>query len=198
MAIRFYLIPIEIVDGNKRGPKYLKWRFTENVAPLDVLWSGMDFGLEPVMLVQADVTPAQHTTLSGNADVISIPANIDNNITAGALSAVKAALETLNVPAGWVTTGFTYRQVLRMVAGLFQFAQRHHGAHSERLFSGGFNMDTQFSALPLAVRQRLIATADSLNYDTSGLSGSNTIRQILKNVADQWGSKPIIIGGIEI
>lgn len=198
MTIRYYLIPIEIVDSDKRGPKYLNWRFTENPAPLNVPWSMMDFGLEPVMLIRADVTGGQHTTLSANADVISIPTNIDANITAGALSAVKAALETLNIPAGWVTTSFTYRQVLRMVCGLFQFAQRHHGVHLERLFSGGFDLDTQFSALPLAVRQRLIATADSLEYDTSGLSGSNTIRQILKNVADQWGSKPVIIGGVEL
>lgn len=197
MTIRYYLIPLEIVD-DRRGPKYLKWHFTENPTPLDVVWSGMDFGLEPVMLIRADVTGAQHTTLSANADVISIPTNIDANITAGALPAVKAALETLNIPAGWVTTSFTYRQVLRIVAGLFQFAQRHHGVHLERLFSGGFDLDTQFSALPLAVRQRLIATASTLEYDTSGLSGSNTIRQILKNVADQWGSKPIFIGGVEL
>jgi hypothetical protein len=195
MTIRYYLVPIETV-GEARGPKYLRWRFTENPTPLGVTWSGMDFGLEPAMLVRADVTGGQHTTLSANADVVSIPTNIDANITADALPTVKAALETLNIPADWVTTAFTYRQVLRMVAGLFQFAQRHHGIHFERLFS--FNMDTQFSSLPLPVRQRLIATANSLNYDISGLSGSNTIRQILKDVADQWGDKPIILGGVEI
>jgi len=198
MAIRFYLVPIETVDGNKRGPKYLLWRFTESIAPLDVRWSGMDYGLEPVILVWADVDAVQHTTLSTNVDVISIPANIDATITAGVLPAVKSALEALNVPAGWVTTGHTYRQVLRIVAGLFQFAQRHHGVHLERLFSGGFDLNTQFNTLPLAVRQRLVATANSLNYDTLDLSGSSTIRQILKNLADQWGSKPIVMGGIEL
>lgn len=195
MAIRFYILPIETID-NGRGPKYLKWRLAP--AGLNVRWAAMDFGLEPVMLVWADVTGGQHTALSANADVISIPANIDNNITAGALNNVKAALEGLNIPAGWVTTGHTYRQVLRIVAGLFQFAQRFHGLHGERLFGGGFTMETQFQDLPQAVRTKLIAAAESHDYDTSALSGASTVRQILKFLADQWDSEEIVMGGVVI
>ena len=195
MAIQFYLLPIEQVNF-ARGPKYLKWRFSPT--GLDVRWSAMDFGLEPVMLVWADVTNPQHTALSANTDVVSLPANIDNAISAGALNSVKAALEGLNIPAGWVTTGHTYRQVLRIVAGLFQFAQRFHGLHGERLFGGSFTMETQFRDLPQAVRTKLTQAAESHDYDTSALSGTSTVRQILKFLADQWDGEVIVMGGLEI
>jgi len=198
MAVRFYLMPT-IDDGFGRlSPKYISTLY--NPAGGDVLKvrAGlMRYGFnEEVYLAAADVTTPQHNALVAHADVTTVPANIDGNISAGALQAVKDALEVLRIPGNWVTTGHTYRQVLRTVAGLFQFSKRHFALHNKILIPTANNMDHVWSDLPLAVRQELQATADALGYDYSGVTGSTPLRTILKSLADQWGSQPFDMGGV--
>ena len=200
--IRFYILPIESVvlgDGNiARGPKYFQWQFDPDPPALVAAkWSLMDYGLIDAALVVADVTQVQHDTLLLNSDVTSPPENIDQNIAAGAIPAVQSALEALRIPADWVTTAFTYRQILRMIAGLFQFAQRHHGMHNEQLIDSQAQLDLRWNQIPLARRGRIQATADSLGYDYSAVQPTWLVRRILKHLGDQWGSKPFIIGGYE-
>jgi hypothetical protein len=192
MALRYYIAPLIGTGASRddaRRPAY--------IADLGVQWGGLDFGLEPFMLVVADVTPAQHATISGNSDVISLPQNIDNQIAAS-LTAVQTALESINVPADWVTSGMTYRQIMRLVSAMFLFTQRLHGVASLRIFTGGVTLSTRFNQLPAGVRQNLLDAANSMSFDTSSLSGTSTIRQILKTMADQWGSQPINVGGFAL
>jgi hypothetical protein len=194
MAVRFYLLPLEQI-GNGRGPKYLTWR---NHSGLDARWAVMSYGLIGTALVMADVTSQQHNTLIANSDVTAIPQNIDANITTGALSAVRSALEGLRIPGNWATTANTYRELLRMVGGLFQFAQRHHGLHNQIIIPENINLDMTWGDIPLTWRQNLQTTADSFGYDYSQVTGSTPVRAILKSLADQWGNQPLYIGGVEL
>ena len=200
--IRFYLLPIESVvleDGNiARGPKYFQWRLDPDPPGLAVKWGMMDYGLIDAALLVAEVTQEQHDTLLLNSDVTSPPENIDQNITSGAIPGVQAALETLRIPADWVTTAFTYRQILRMIAGLFQFAQRHHALHNEQLIDSQAQLDLRWNQIPIARRNRILATADSLNYDYSAVQNTWLIRRILKHLADQWGVTLFHIGGFDL
>ena len=200
--IRCYLLPIESVvleDGNiARGPKYFQWRLDPDPPGLAVKWGMMDYGLIDAALLVAEVTQEQHDTLLLNSDVTSPPENIDQNIASGAIPAVQAALETLRIPADWVTTAFTYRQILRMVAGLFQFAQRHHALHNEQLIDSQAQLDLRWNQIPIARRNRILATADSLNYDYSAVQNTWLIRRILKHLSDQWGVTVFHIGGFDL
>jgi len=195
MTVRFYLVPVE-QSGNARGPKYFKWRFSPD--GLDVRWGAFDYGLIPTMLIAADVTAGQHDTLAAQSDVTAIPADIDSTVPAQALPAVQNALEDLRIPGGWVTTNHTYREIIRTVGGLFQFAQRHHGLHNKIIMPENVTLSQTWGDLPLQARQEVRATADSLNYDYSDVTASTTIRQILKSLADQWGDQPLLLGGFEI
>lgn len=192
MTWRIYIVPVVGVGtrDDKRRAKYFSGS--------GISFGAMDYGLDPVMIVAADVTPEQHTTIAANADVLSAPEDIDATMTAGAVNAAQTFLELLNIPAEWINTSLTYRQTLRVVAGMFQFAQRWHGLGGGRIFASGVALTTRFDQLPLEARNRLVATAQSFNWDTSVLSGTNTLRQILKFVADQWGSAPFIIGGLTL
>jgi hypothetical protein len=159
----------------------------------------MDYGLMPTALLWADVTPAQQTQAEGLSDVITIPENIDQAVgTANALSQVQAALEALHIPGGWITTAHTYREIMRKVAGLFQFSQRYHGRHAAALIRAGYDLSSLISDLPTNVRLSLNDTAQSLGYDTNPIAGSWTVRQALRYLADQWGDAPLFIGGIEL
>lgn len=200
--IRYYILPIERdVSGMARGPKYLPWRFDPDPPALvDVRRFGlMDYGLVDACLICApDISQAQHEALVAEVDVVAAPENIDQHIGAPAISIIQNVLEALRIPAGWVDTTYTYRQLLRMVAGLFQFAQRHHGLHKEQLIDNQSQLDLRWNQVPLDRRQRIQATADSLGYDYSAVTNQWLIRRILKHLADQWGDRTFIIAGVEL
>ena len=192
MANRFYIVPrigTGIVDDEFK-PKYFS-------ALTGVSWSAMPFGKEPFHLVVSNLTPAQHTTLVENSDVVAIPENIEAQVGTNRVAVVNA-LEVFNIPAGWVTTAMTYRFILKIVCAIFQFAQRLHGHANLRIYESGITMSTQFRNLPENMRTSLLGAAQSMNFDTSSLSGTFTIRQILKAMADQWGTRAIHIGGFTL
>lgn len=195
MAWHLYVVP-GIGDGSKtdaRRPKYIA------DADPPVSFNALGYGFQPVYMVAADVSDPQDATLSGLADVRKVPDNLDSNPSAAGVTVVANFLETLNVPAGWVTTALTWRQITRTVAGLFLFAQRLRSfLGNVRLVEAGVTLDTRFNQLPQATRQALTATAESFGYDTSSLGGTSTVRQILKVMADQWAAKPIHLGGITL
>jgi len=192
MAIRYLLMPLSVVNG-RRGPKYLKWR--DNPDGLDVQWNIFDFGLLAQCVAACDVTVAQFNGLTANADVFGVPANIDGNVTAQALPTVQAALETVRIPADWVQAGSTsYRELLRVICGLAQFAQRHHAMHGQYIIPDEINLNQTWGDLPDAWRANLRATADSFRYDYSQVSAGTTIRVILRSLAQQWGDTPFYFG----
>lgn len=194
MTTQFYLVPVHTVNDTNRGPSYLKWRL--NPAGLDVPWSAKDYGLIDTMLVAADVTTDQHNTLTANADVTAIPANIDQPISQAALPTVKNHLEALHIPAKWVTTAHTYRDVLRLTAHLFMLAQRLHGLYGQKIIRAGYNLNTPIGDLPATVRQQLVATAHSFGWDTSAIQLSWQLRQALRYLATQWKDAPVIFGNL--
>jgi len=196
MAQRFYLIPIETI-GTTRLPKYLRHGRLRPDGIAALPWSMKDFGNEDVGLVCAEITDEQHTSLSSNIDVVSIPANLDNSVSAIALNVVRDALEGLHIPGNWVTTSHTYRQVTRTVALFFDFMQRVQGLTTERLFSGRA-LSATWGSLPAGVKQVLRDAATAGGLDYSFVTSSTTIREILLNFAGQWGSKTILIGGVEL
>ena len=198
--IRYYITRIIVVDYagdntiyHARVPKYFKSEY--NTDGLAVKWSMMDYGLVHACLVVADVTQQQHNGLVSNSDLVSPPENIDQEISnQGALSKVKNVLETLNLPADWVQTTTTYRDVLRKVCGLFQFAQRYHGMHREALVDGEFPLDLTWGQINSARQAKILATAIDMGYASQEPPDTWEVRRILKYLADQWGDKPIPIG----
>lgn len=201
MAIRIYIMPIEsatVGGGVYRGPKYFRSR--NRLAPdaelQSVSYGAMPFGHEPSCMVAADVTDEQHTILSGKVDVLSIPANLDNNLTAGAVTAAQDFLETVKIPANWITTDYTYRQVLRMVGGMCQYMQAVKGRTTRWLNTVSLN-DT-FASLPANVRTAMQEAAVQLNMDTSSLTGQSTVRQILRTFGEQWGFRALKLGMVSL
>lgn len=184
--------------GNARGPKYLKWRF--NPTGLDVPWGIMDYGLMPVCIAWANVTPAQNTTLLANNDVRLglLNSNLDNTITAQQVQAVRDGLEFLDIPGQWVDVTDTWRVVLRTTCGLFQYAQRLHGKFNVKIVPDGYTLNTTWAQIPAQGKQFLLDTALELGIDTSGATAQTTLRQIYKAFADAWGDKPLMINGVTL
>lgn len=205
--IRYYILPIEmgidpetLLPVNARGPKYFRWKYDPDPPALldGVAWAMMDYGLINAALLMADVTQEQHEALVAEADVASPPQNIDQTISEIAIPQVQNVLEALRIPADWVNTTYTYRQILRMLAGLFLFAQRYHAMHGEVLIDNQAALGLRWNQIPVARRQRVTATADELGYSYGEVQNTWLIRRILFHLAQQWGATPIYIGGVEL
>lgn len=196
--IRFYVLPIAIDPVMGRHPKYVSMNDGADGWLVLTRWGMFDYGLIDAALLCANVTQEQHEILAAEPDVAAVPENIDGNISEVALPKVVSVLEALRVPAGWVDTTYTYRQILRMFGGLCQFAQRHNGLHGERLIDSQAQLDLRWNQIPADRQQRIIATADSFGYDYSEITNQWLIRQILKHLADQWGDTPLYIAGQEL
>lgn len=179
MAVRFYLMPkVATVGGSITTNK------PAHLAELGNLWSGMDFGQEPVYLIRADVTPAQHTALTAFSDVIAFPADLTTTLGgAAAVTAAKTKLEALKIPADWVTTTTTTRELLRAVARFIAVNQRLDGLSRKSVFEGAITPETTVAQLTAAQRTALAGALVSFGLDTSAVAGVTTLRQILKTAA---------------
>lgn len=191
MAHRLYLTPLS-GSGTKLDPRRPK--YAADAESRDIPWAMMDFGAEPLCLFSADIPDDLHAQFAAQPDVLALPLNLDQAIGAQ-LTTVQNALESRNIPAQWILDTHTYRQVIRIVAQLCQFLQRLNGLTASRLFKSGITLDTRFNQLSVTMRQLLVDAATSFNYNTSSLSGTSTLRNILKTMADQWSQIEMFIGG---
>jgi hypothetical protein len=159
------------------------------------LMDAIDYGLEDVFVVACDLDQTNHQTLAGQADVLAIPSPITNLITAGALPTVQAKLEAGNIPAHYVTTAFTYQQVMATSLRIVTIMQRFRGLFGQ-LFTGGVTLDTTIGALPTNARQALAQAAQELGADTSGITGATLIREALVDVGNQTYPDGLSFGGV--
>lgn len=191
MPFRMYFVPVvgAGVKGNARRPKY----FADGTFTPNPQFDWMDYGLEPAGCVGADLTPAQDTQVAAAADVNAVPFDLDSNPSPAGVTAAQNYLESINVPAGWVNTGLTWREIVKNVLNMFAFVQRYTGEYSVQnpgqavphIFTGGRTLATQWSALPVAMQNAMLSAATSLKIDTTGLSGTTTLRTIFKSMSDQ-------------
>lgn len=194
MAFRLYIVPI-VGTGTKsdpRAPKYL----LDGTLTAGVAFSAVDYGIEPWVVLGADLSGADDTALTGKADVMALPFDLTPTLTAGQVTTVQNKLEAINVPAGWVSTSLTWTQVVRVVLGMFSFMQRFTAIQSNvSIFGSGVTLETTIGALSQNTRDNLSLAATSLGLSTSAITGTTTIRQALKILADQFGNRPYVIGG---
>jgi len=202
MTWRIYIVPITHIDlGPGRefaAPKYFFGRLIAGLAGLEgVSWAWERYVWEDHGIVAADVTDPQHALVSAQADVIAIP-DLDSTIAnATARNRVRNYLEAGNIPGTWVNTGMAYRAVVRTVLNVFRFHGRYV-SKGGRISTAGFSLATTWSQIPAAAQDRVRATADEFGLDYSAVTGTTTLRQLLKSMADQFGSIEYQIGGMVI
>lgn len=189
MAASYYLVPVA-GTGTREDP-----RTVTHGDLLGRLWSGsMIMGLEPFALVMIrDIDQAGIDELAADAAVIAVPP-LNVTVTAGSLATVKAQLEAFNIPAGWVTAGMPFATIVRAVAAYVQLHQRYEGLNAARLLGAGITLDTRINQLSAGVQQKMATLADSFGFDRSGIVGTTTLRNALKQLLDQWAGS-LLIGG---
>lgn len=191
--IRVYIMPL-IGAGGRVDPRRPKHADLAGV----VAYGSVRYGEEGDTLCGFDLDQAAHDIIAADAEVLVLPLNLDNNLTAGAVTQAETFLESINMPGDWVNTTFTYREVLRLVGGAFLFQQRYASLSGQgQLFTGAMNLDRTVSSLTQQLRDDIQATADSFGYDSSPITGAWTLRQVVKHYGQQWAD-PIDLNVITI
>jgi len=210
MAFRIYTVPIVTTvhgGGTVRTAKYVYSGLTLVMIPI----AGADglqrvgvlaYGNETQMLVGANFTTADDATLVSMPDVNAVPVDLDSLVTTGQRTAIQAFLESVNIPAGWIAVGDTWRSVARGVCGIFTFGNAYIGVWSRTVggiapswFVAGVTLATTFGALPANVQATMLTTGQEQGLSTAGLTSGTTLRAILKNMADQYGTRQYDFNG---
>lgn len=197
MTVRFYLVPaVTAWQGTREIPNSRTAKYFRGEFPIvNVKASLKDYGLMPTFLVAADVNPAEHALLAAQSDVVSVPEDLTSKITAAQLPAVISALEDLLLPGGWIVADtLSYNNLLRKIMGFIQFAQRYNGFFAKQIFSGTLNLTRTVSSVSQLKRDEIEATALSFGYDSSAITGSWTLGQVMKHYADEWGDTDFHFG----
>lgn len=179
--------------ADARRPKYA----AEMRAVPGAAYVAMDYGAEPLFLVSVKgIDTATHNTIAADATVAVLPLDLTQAVGAANLTNVQNQLETRNIPgAQLVTAATTYRQLIRAVIIIFQLAQRMDGMGYPSFFAAsGFTLATTYSALPQSAKTVLVSMAESFRFNTSGISGSTTLRQLFKGMYDQWPAVSLFLG----
>lgn len=192
----FYLVPIETV-GNSRGPKYFQWQ-EEPGGGIICSWSMMDYGFSPsALLVAKDITEADHAGLIAHADVFYFPANLDGPVNQD----IQAFFEGIKLPTDWLTPSTTWRELLRQVAGMFQFNQRYGGiaaAETGALHSifDNATLSTRLRQMTADEQRWFLATVASFGYDPALVSANSQLRQLVKTAGSFWAGQTFYLGWI--
>jgi len=190
---RVYLMPTVGSGSSSQDPRKPKYADLID-AVSGARWDMVDYGREPVMLVKATAIDAStHATIAADAEVSALPLDLTQQIGAN-LGLVQTALEDRNIPgSNLVPASWTYRQLVRGVIIVFQFTQRLDG-QGVRLFTGGVTVGSQWSTVPTATQTALQDMAASFGFGLT-VTGTTTVRQILRQLYDQWPVTFLVFGG---
>jgi len=194
--VKFYLVPILTIAG-VRGPMYFAWE--ENPTGIVCSWSMMDYGFAPsALLVAKDIAQEDHDELVLNADVFTFPDNLDGPVD----QAIQDFFEGINLPTDWLTPATTWLELLRQVAGMFQFNQRYGGiaaAETGELHSIFDNADlsTRLRQLTEDEQRWFLATVESFGFDPGVVDDNAMLRLLVRQAGDFWAGQPFYLGGME-
>ena len=197
---RLYLVPVE-TNGNYRGPMYFDgWRGDPSPGGIASPWAMMDYGFTPYALLLAkDISQADHDALILNADVFVFPDNLDGPVND---PNVDTFFEAIHLPTDWLTPSTTWRELLRQVAGIFQFNQRY--AYISSKASGVTHsifdtatLDTRLNQMTTDEQAWFLATVESFGYDPELVPLNARLRQLVKQAGDYWQDRPFYLGGWE-
>lgn len=183
VSLGCYLVPR--IDGVMTTfmPKYINRRDMPDIALPGRGYQFLMLGQEPEYLVCANLTPAEHTFVSGQPDVFAFPSNFDATVGGNPnLNRVRNALEQRKVPSDQVTSQSTWRQVIRLYGNNGYIQLKLIGTHQTRLFPPGVSLDSQADETTFDL---LMTTASQFNLSTAGITQAMIIRQILDALTAQ-------------
>jgi hypothetical protein len=199
MAQAFFWLPM-LLQG---PPAHQVWRPKYTVNPAIEAQGSIRYSRDSVAVTMIQAPQAYIDTVSAEPDALFFTDNINilDNIGGQASVAVRNALEAVNVPGTWVSANDSWRETIRIIAGMFYFTQRHEGLNDSGFFAdldaAGFGLNTQWQNLSQAFRDTISANIADHGWPDVPANNSQ-VRTILRDFADKYETWPVIIGGVTV
>jgi hypothetical protein len=155
------------------------------------------------MLLIADLAQADHDALILNSDVYLFPDDLDTPVDD---PGVDVFFEGINIPTNWLTPSTSWRELLRQVAGMFQFNQRYGGIAAEQtgqlhsVFDTA-DLDTRLNEMTAQEQAWFQQTVDSFTeqfgMDPITVPTNQLLRNLIKTAGSFWDDQPFFLGGTE-
>lgn len=182
---RIYVVPREKF-GQSSGPLYFQWRAAQHTPRLDYsMQAKYGHWLTAWCLVRADLRPEHHTWLVGQPGVLAFPADLDTQPTTAQRTSLRTALEARGVPAAWLGSGHSWRDVLRAVHAYLRVMKRLDHARNDGLAMRELEFDAKLRDVPATFRQALLDAVDRTGYDRGSLDLEATYRDLMEEVHRQ-------------
>jgi len=188
MADRFYLMPYIGTGLTRQTARKAKYGMGSFSGGFTVIY----YGLEPVCLLRGrNVSPEEHAAVIANVDVAAFPSDLDQTITANALTTIQSTFESANIPKELAAQGMKYSRLLKRVWTLFRMSQIFYGMGAARIFQSGNDLSSTLGQLSAARRQKLSDVIDSMGMDRSSFTANTTLRTFLITLAGQFSEVDI-------
>lgn len=222
MPREIFLLPMigDGTSGNSFRPRYASDTLATTEFPVGL---GVPFGQGNIRYSRTSVAVTMidgpqayldEVAAQPDADRWVSEADLDTEIPGQRVNQLRTTLEDLNVPGTWISANDNWRETIRTVTGMFLFSQRHEGLTEpsvgffEWLEGAGFGLNTRWSQLgPIGdpededffvPRDNIARIALSFDPDWVPPSNQTQVRAILRDFADFFQGKEIIIGGLEL
>lgn len=158
-------------------------------------------------LVLADSTI--HTQIAADVDIQALSPEqatlaalqtwLDGQIGGGVSASLRSAIESDGIPIDDLTATSTRRALLRRIARCIMFAQRLFGERdADALTFARAALDATVAEVPLVARQRIAAWMQARGLDTSWITGTTPVRQVLRFILDSGAVAALSFEGLAI
>ena len=133
-----------------------------------------------------------------NSDVYSFSDNLDETMTQADRGELLDYCELNNVPADWIFAGITVREAVKTITSIMLYFMRVAaiiGYPADPL--AGVTLNTQYQNISNPLHDALYQAAMEKGY-IWGSRDNDQLRKIMKEMGEQWGTKPIYLGFTEI
>lgn len=200
MTVRWYVLPYDTAaEPNSSGAYDLVLRYMRDSRHNSTgvkVFAGTIYRYEKLWCGWADVTPAEHAIISADTQTLSAPVNINNTLGDNAVTTVSNFLESIKIPAQWVNSTKTYREVIRGIVEFFSIYQMlREVLNGQSLFSAGITLDTQWQDMPQQFQTDALALWITQGFNTSGLQPTTKLRTILRGLTTQLSTRVFNLNG---
>lgn len=163
-------------------------------------WGAIRYSVDDETLAYFDGDQTDLDTVDADSDCENLAdvTNIDTGITNGRRGQLLGFLEPKNIPAKWITTGDTPRQIVRGIAGIFLFAQRFEGLHNSSIKTAGATLTAAWSSLSTTFQNELLAARDDHGWTEPDPTPSTSYEDFLIEAGEMFQNEPIFLGPFSV
>lgn len=184
MAKRYY-IGRRLGTGSDEAPYYSELRrYIQSNHPTELHFSQQVIAHTfPWVLMCYDLSDTAHNDVVANvAQVFSFPSTAlstpVSNISVERRTAIRDKLEGIGLEFTWATGATTIREILEYIAHTIQLSVWGE----TQIASGNFDINKTVGSIPVDKRNSIQAHLVNLGIDTSWISGSTTIKEVVDKV----------------